>query len=134
MSLSFEVVRNTLVQEIVNVKDDLGIPLFWENRESAQLDAVQGAFLTVDIDFNAGVRAGLDRTAFNAGVLVLTHFTRVGTGTVEELKVGDTLAKALAMRVLGDMTLSLGAMQPGDKGVKQGWRTKEWLIPFSFYA
>lgn len=134
MSIGYESVRNAIVKQIVDVKDEIGIPLFWENRESAQLDLIESRFLTIDIDFNAGERASLERMSFNSGVVVLTHYVRVGGGVIDDLKLADTLTEALALKVIENGTISLSAMAPGTKSSKQGWRTKEWLIPFSFYA
>ena len=124
-------VREVLVGQVLALAPSLNMPIFWENRESADLDKIKVGFLEVIVDFTETALISTGGIKGHAGLLVLAFYTREGEGTVKELEVGDLLDQLSVKHVGGVHT---GAMTPGTKKTKQGWRRTEWLVPFSFYS
>jgi hypothetical protein len=124
-------VREVLVGQVLALAPSLNMPIFWENRESADLDKIKVGFLEVIVDFTETALISTGGIKGHSGLLVLAFYTREGEGTVKELEVGDLLDQLSVKHVGGVHT---GAMTPGTKKTKQGWRRTEWLVPFSFYS
>ena len=124
-------VREVLVGQVLALAPSLNMPIFWENRESADLDKIKVGFLEVIVDFTETALISTGGIKGHSGLLVLAFYTREGEGTVKELEVGDLLDQLSVKHAGGVHT---GAMTPGTKKTKQGWRRTEWLVPFSFYS
>ena len=124
-------VRETLIGMVTALAPTLNMPVFWENRESPDLDKVKTGFMEVIVDFTESSLVSVGDITGHAGLLVLALYIREGEGTVKELATADLLDQLSLQHVGGVHT---GAMTPGSKKTKQGWRRVEWLVPFSFYS
>lgn len=122
--------RRQLVEWAQPYLTTTGIPVYWENRGSPQLDQVKPMFIHVDIDFTGGALETMDGASDHSGLMVFDIFTREGEGVVKELEIVEILITGVANRSTGE--LATGAMDPGIKTVRNGWRKTEWFIPFRF--
>lgn len=109
-----------------------GLPRFYEDTETVDLDVVGDQFLEICIEFVDAYQATIgtspiDRTL---GFVVLSVFTREGKGSRTALQVFDTLKQATKFRNLGKVQLE--TPRPGDVERKNGWVNREILVPFWF--
>lgn len=109
-----------------------GLPRFYEDTETVDLDVVGDQFLEICIEFVDAYQATIgtspiDRTL---GFVVLSVFTREGKGSRTALQVFDTIKQATKFRNLGKVQLE--TPRPGDVERKNGWVNREILVPFWF--
>lgn len=124
--------RQTLISLVKPVVDSLGIPVFYENRDTADLDKVGNHFIEVVVDFNTRDEADMKAMNHTTGALAFLMWSKRGSGVVTELDVIDTLDISFS-RVVSN-GVNLGVLTAGPTSAPPGWRRTEWLIPFSYYG
>lgn len=108
------------------------LPIYYEDAETVDLDAVGDQFIKVEIEFVDAHQASigeepLERTL---GFVVFSVFTKEGIGARAALGVFDTLRSAISCQNLGGVQLE--AVRPGDVERQKGWVNREFLVPFWF--
>lgn len=110
-----------------------GVPVFYENTVSVDLDSVGDYFLKVDIDFQDAVQMDLDLGdigRLHTGEVQLTLFYKAGTGVRTTLASVDYLTTHWTAKNLSGVIT--GVPRPGSNPEKGGWVSQEILVPFEF--
>ena len=106
--------------------------IFYDNTLKIDLNSVGDCFLRVEIDFMDAVQADIDLSASHdvTGQVVLTVFTKQGTGTRTKLSMFDYLTSLFKLVKVSGVQCSVP--RPGKRTEKSGWVSEELLVEFSF--
>jgi len=106
--------------------------IFFDNTLKIDLNAVGDCFLRVEIDFQDALPYDIDASPSHQvyGEVVLTVFTKEGTGTRGKFNMFDYLTTLFKMvKVSG---VQCHVPRPGRKVVQSGWVSEDLLVPFEF--
>jgi hypothetical protein len=124
---------------LVQCRDDLvtlihtnltGVPVFWENTTSVDLDKAGDRFVRVEIDFDGAKMLTVDPSPVHLteGSIYFSIFTREGLGTRGTLALMDTISTLVKFR----FTTRVRTFTPTPTRVqsKDGWHMQELRVPF----
>lgn len=106
------------------------IPVFYENAQTINEDAIEDSLLYCEIDFVKASQIDISATPVtrNSGDLILTVLTRETKGTRHVLELLDELAALFGYKAL--YGVYLGAPEVRDQRAPPGWYCKSLRIPF----
>lgn len=106
--------------------------IFYENTLKIDLNSVGDSFLRVEIDFMDAVQADIDLASSHdvTGQVVMTIFTKEGTGTRTKLSMFDYMTNLFKLVKVSGVQCSVP--RPGKRTVKSGWVSEELLVEFTF--
>lgn len=130
---NYTTTRDYLVQMVVN---DLGpqipgVPIFWENTLSVDLDVVSSPFMRVEIEFDDSSQmtvTGAPKRALH-GAVSFTVLVKAGDGTRKVLEIFDTIESVVKFRT--STNCNLGLPLPGAREERKGWVSYEIRAPFT---
>jgi hypothetical protein len=108
------------------------MPVFYENTLTADLAKVGEMFVKVEIDFidRIAVTVNNEPETESEGEVVLTVFSKEGTGSRKVLALFDFLNQEFRYQTIGALVLKTPT--PGTKAGKNGWASSELICGFCF--
>lgn len=129
---TFVQARDDLAALISTGLAGIGVPVFWENTLSVDLDKVGDRFIRIEIDFDDARQMTMNDTPIHEtiGEIYFTVLTKEGLGTRATLALLDTISAAVKYNLSGRVkTLT---PTPGRRDYSDGWYAQELRVPFRF--
>jgi hypothetical protein len=106
--------------------------ILYDNTVKADLNTLGDCFLRVEVDFTDAVQYDIDAEPSHEvyGELLLTVFTKEGTGTRTKLSMFDYMTALFKRVKLGGV--QCGIPRPGRKRSDSGWVSEDLIVPFDF--
>ena len=129
---TFVQARDDLATLISTGLTGIGVPVFWENTLSVDMDTVGPRFIRIEIDFDNARQVTMDGVPVHEtlGEIYFTLFTREGLGTRSTLALLDTISDVVKYKLASRVTT--WTPTPGRKDYKNGWYVQELVVPFRF--
>lgn len=110
------------------------VPVYYENNESVDMDAVGSAFLKVELAFDDAEQASVEATPLMRvrGMLILGIMAKEGTGTRGGMAYLDYLVGLFKHQNLSGV--QTGTPTPGHRESHDGWHLQELYVPFWFHS
>lgn len=129
---TFVQARDDLAALISTGLTGIGVPVFWENTLSVDLDKVGDRFIRIEIDFDTARQLTMNGAPIHEtmGEIYFTVFSKEGLGTRATLALLDTISSVAKYQLTGRVkTLT---PSPGKKDYRDGWYSQELRVPFRF--
>ena len=109
-----------------------GLPVFWENTLSIDLDTVGERFIRIEVDFDDAHQLTINGNPEHRtyGTVYFTVFGKEGTGVRETLALFQSLTDVVKFKQ--DARYVFGVPTPGRRDAQAGWRSYELRAPFWF--
>lgn len=106
--------------------------IFYDNTLKIDMNSVGDCFLRVEIDFMDAFQYDIDASPSHevTGEVVLTLFTKEGTGTRTKLSMFDYLTSLFKLVKVGGVQCAVP--RPGKRVPRDGWVSEELKVEFSF--
>lgn len=106
--------------------------IFYDNTLKIDLNSVGDCFLRVEIDFMDAVQFDIDTVSSHevTGEVILTVFTKEGTGVRSKLSMFDYMTSLFKMVKVSGVQCEVP--RPGKRRAKDGWVAEDLLVPFKF--
>lgn len=132
--MNYEGARLALVTALSNYVSATNptLPVIYEDQETVDLESIGDVFVKVDIKYdnanNVGI--GVDVPHRVTGFLLLIISTKEGTGTIDRIRLMDTMTNLFKNKNLGGLNTKVPT--PLRKQRLNGWTFQELGVPFWF--